>query len=399
MKKTLTTLTILAFMLAAGSALAGAKLQINDEAYIDFGYRLQAYLTHMDTNLDPEPDSGYETMRDFSLRRARLRVKGVINDRISVFMQSDVSGKDMQMIDAFVTYKADPWAQFIMGRNMAPSSRQATTSSGALMAMDRPGLVYKALNWGTRYKYGFNANTYAGTGIDGGDDTVRDNGLTLFGSGPLGENGNLKYYAGIYNGGDTWGVDGNDKDHLAFRAQYNLWDAEGGYYNSSTYLGKKKTLGIGFSYDMQDEVATDGVTGDPVGYALMSADVFLELPNAAGNALTAEFGYNALDFDDAAGSEMYAGSGFYGQAGYYLASGFQPWVMYEMWGSDADENGAGQTPGDFTTLRAGVTYYFEGHNANIKLGFETFSPDVPMTIDGVEEDSINSITLGFFTNY
>ncbi|MFO7607935.1 MAG: porin, partial [Candidatus Krumholzibacteriia bacterium] len=355
MKKTLTTLTILAFMLAAGSALAGAKLEINDEAYIDFGYRLQSYLTHMDTDLNPAED-GMETSRDFVLRRARLRVKGVINDKISIFLQSDVSGKNMQMIDAFVTYKADPWVQFLMGRNMAPSSRQATTSSGALMAIDRPGLVYKALNWGTRYKYGFNATNFAATtGIDAGDDTVRDNGLTLFGTGDMGDNGHLKYYAGMYNGGDTSGVDGNDKDHMAFRVQYNLWDAEAGYYNNSTYLGKKKTLGIGFSYDMQDEVGTDGASGDPFGYALMSADLFLELPSAAGNALTAEFGYSALDFDDAAGSEMYTGSGFYGQAGYYLASGFQPWVMYEMWGSDADENGAGQTPGDFTTLRAGVT--------------------------------------------
>ncbi len=160
----------------------------------------------------------------------------------------------MQMIDAFVTYKADPWLQFYMGRNMAPSSRQATTTSGALMAMDRPGQVYKALNWGTRYKYAFDSQHVHGTGIDTGNDAVRDNGLTVFGSGDVGDNGHLKYYAGMYNGANTTGVAGNDKDHFAFRAQYNLWDAEGGYYNSSTYLGKKKTLGIGVSYDMQDEV-------------------------------------------------------------------------------------------------------------------------------------------------
>ncbi|MFO7609669.1 MAG: hypothetical protein R6X35_10815, partial [Candidatus Krumholzibacteriia bacterium] len=176
-----------------------------------------------------------------------------------------------------------------------------------------------------------------------------------------------------------------------------------GYYNSSTYLGKKKTLGIGFSYDMQDEATwvagDDPLTYGSTSYALMSADMFLELPSAAGNSLTAEFGWNSLDLDDDPSFMAAQGSGFYGQAGYYLASGFQPWVMYEMWGSDADENGAGQTPGDFTTLRAGVTYYFEGHNANVKLGFESFSPDVPMMAGAEEIDSINTITLGFFTTY
>ena len=39
-------------------------------------------------------------------------------------------------------------------------------------------------------------------GLASSPDAVRDNGLTLFGSGALGSKGtsNLKYYAGIYNG-------------------------------------------------------------------------------------------------------------------------------------------------------------------------------------------------------
>lgn len=399
--KTFTTLMVLLVVLAAGSAMAGAKLPIgSDGAYIDLGYRLQTYYQMQDMELNGEGD-GLDSKSDFSLRRARLRVTGVITDKVSIFLQTDVSGKEVQMIDAFVTYKADPWAQFFMGRNMAPSSRQATTSSGALMAMDRPGLVYNGLNWGTRYKVGFNATTFNGTGINGGSDTVRDNGLTLFGSGELGGN-HLKYYVGMYNGGGQAG--GNDTDHVAFRAQYNLWDAEGAYYNSSTYLGKKKTLGIGFSYDMQTEVTTSAApnAGDPdilVDYALMSIDGFLELPSANGNALTVEAAYNMLDFDDAPDFMSNQGSGYYAQVGYYLASGFQPWVLYEAFSTDGAADANGDVFGDFTTIRAGVTYFFDGHRANVKLGFESFKVDQAMMVDGVEEDTINSVTLGFFTTY
>ena len=397
-----TLLMVLAIVSAAGTALAGAKLQVNDDAYIDLGYRLQTYFTNHNADIDPAANAGWGTMRDFSVRRARFRMKGVINDKISMFLQTDVATQDMKMIDAFVTYKADPWLQFYMGRNMAPSSRQATTTSGALMAMDRPGLTYKSLNWGTRYKYGFNANTYMASGISAGPDAVRDNGLTVFGSGDVGEQGHLKYYAGMYNGANTTGIAGNDKDHFAFRAQYNLWDAEGGYYNSSTYLGKKKTLGIGVSYDMQDEVAAYMDNGNvmPTKYALLSADIFLELPNSAGDALTVEGGYNKLDLDDNPAMMSSQGKGFYGQAGYYLASGFQPWFMFESFSSDAAADGNGNTPGDFTTFRAGVTYYFEGQHANIKLGLESFKPDVPFTLaNGSSEDTYTSVTLGFFTTY
>ncbi len=76
--------------------------------------------------------------------------------------------------------------------------------------------------------------------------------------------------------------------------------------------------------------------------------MFLELPNSQGNALTVEGGYNKLDMDDNPNFMSSQGNGFYGQAGYFLASGFQPWVAYESWSSDAQANGNGNTPGDFT---------------------------------------------------
>ena len=409
--KVITTLMVLLIVLVAGSAFAGAKLPVNDDSYIDLGYRLQTYFESFDSDLDPNAN-GYETKSNFKIRRARFRLKGVVNEKVTVFLQTDLGSggtKEVQMIDAFVTYKpASPWFQFVMGRNMVPSSRQATTSSGALMALDRPGQVSNALNWGA------NGTVRAGE-IDGTLDAVRDNGLTLFGSNALGGN-SLKYYLGVYNGVQA-GV--NDKHHIAFRAQYNLWDAEGGYYNSSTYLGKKKTLGIGISYDNQAEVGESDapIAGDPdvlVDYTLMSADAFLELPFSSGGALTAELGMNSLDFDDAIDFSMYQGSGFYGQAGYYFPSGFQPWVLFESFSSDATAYTAtnapipeaeGKVEGDYTAFRVGLTYYIDGQHANVKLAYSSKSMDVPTDYgNGTDatytaEDTVNTITLGFFTTY
>ena len=65
-----TALMVLLIVLVAGSAMAGAKLKINDDAYIDLGFRLQNYLQTMDADVDGG-DDGLESMRHFSTRRAR----------------------------------------------------------------------------------------------------------------------------------------------------------------------------------------------------------------------------------------------------------------------------------------------------------------------------------------
>ena len=429
MNKVMVSLLVsLAVILIAGTALAGANIPINDNASLNLGYRVQAQFINTDMDLDG--DGKLDSYRYFKVRRGRLRLGAKVGDHMTAFLQTDASNKDMQLIDAWVNFKVNPWLQFIMGRNMAPANRQNLTSSGALMAIDRPGIAYKSLTWGTRALHTFSNTTYEfsdSQGLGGGPDAVRDNGLTIFGSNALGSSGSshLKYYVGIYNGiqadlnagvvspTDT-GKDSKSQ-RITLRAQYNLWDAESGYYNSSTYLGTKKTLGIGFSYDMQSEVAQnrDLDTGvlDPnkplADYAYMSADVFLEHPFSSGNALTVEGGWMSLDFDDAVGFLNTQGSGFYGQAGYFIASGWQPWVEFETFDSDfpaltgEGPSYDGTVPGKYTTFRVGVTYYLEGQHANIKLGYESFKSDTPLdeNASGAIEDTISTITLGFYTTY
>ncbi len=387
---------LLASLVIAAPAWAGAELKIDEESSINLGFRAQAFAKFIESDLDG--DGSFEDYTDFQVRRARIRLLGKINKHISAFLQTEFgddsagNGGDVRMIDAFVRVNYNPWAQIYAGLNMAPASRQATTSSGGLMAIGRPGNNTKNLTWGTRSLGRFSTATIGDTAssLNGkATNSVRDMGVTLFGSGSLNDTSHLKYYLGFYDGIQ---VSGNSDRNLRMtaRAQLNFGDAEGGYYNTSTYLGKKKTLAFGVSYDVQDEVmvADAGGYGD---YAYYSVDAFAEWPMGAGT-LTAEAAFSDLDLDSADATALRSeGDGFYVQAGYFQ-NNWQPWIEYESWDSAAT---SGQ--GDYDSYRIGISYFFKGHNANVKAGFETVNSDI--NFSGTNEDSMTSFVIGFFITY
>lgn len=386
-------------LLAGGPSWAGAKLKIDDEASIDLGFRVQALSIQREVDLDG--DGSFDDDTDFRVRRARFRLKGVVNKYVSAFIQTEAAddeggaGSDMRVIDSWVALTYNNWAQLFAGQHMSPSSRMVTTSSGALMTIDRPGMNTKSLTWGTRSTFRFATSTYGDSDAGlRGDNAVRDVGLTFFGSGSFNDTTHLKYYLGAYDGVQDATTD-DDEVRFTTRAQLNLFDPEPGYFNSSTYLGKKKTLAFGISYDVQDSVqdAVDGQgaiigTGD---YEFLSLDAFADWPVGPG-FLTAEAAYSDLDLDDAnASSSQSQGDGYYFQAGYYINQ-WQPWFEYETWDGDADSD-----LGDYDSYRIGISYFFKGHNANIKLGLEKMEPD--QNFSGTTEDDTTTLVLGFYTTY
>ncbi len=373
-------------VLGSGAAQAGAKLKINDDASIDLGFRLQVLNLYTDRDLDG--DGGFEAADRWQVRRARFRLKGIVNKHVEIFLQSDVSGNDVRLIDMFMTLKKNNWNQFIVGLNMAPVLRQNLTSSGALLAIDRPGMAYKSLTWGGRALTTFSTSTFGDTsaGFSNGMG-VRDVGITYFGSGDVGDNAHVKYYLGTYNGIQSGGT---DKERFSARLQYNLFDAEPGYFNLAHYLGKKKTVAFGFAYDTQDSVA-DGANGK-VDYEFVTADLFAEVP-AGNGSLVFEAAYEQLDLADDPDFLGAQGDGFYVQLGYLINKDkWQPWFEYEDWGSD----GPGGR-GSYDILRAGISYFIAGHNANIKFGYEQFNADT--LIGSSREDSIDTIVAGFYVTY
>jgi len=123
-------LVVLASTLITPAAFAGAKIKINDESSIDLGFRIQ--FLAISTQRDLDGDGEWDNFQDLKDRRARFRLKGVINKWAEGFLQTDISsasggsGRDMRVIDAFINLKAHKWAQFYTGINMVPSSRQTS---------------------------------------------------------------------------------------------------------------------------------------------------------------------------------------------------------------------------------------------------------------------------------
>lgn len=379
------------------SATAGAKLKIDDESSIDLGFRVQAmYLNN---------DKDYRSNKDeFRLRRARFRLKGDITKWVTAFLQTEAgldeggTGEDMRLIDAWAMVKPHELLNITAGLHMPATTRENLTSSGALLAIDRPGINNKLMGWGNSGRAAFNTGSLGGTGGGlGGDGNVRDRGVSLFGKSSFDAGTHFKYYLGVFEG-STYRQ--SDSERLAGRVQVNFFDPEPGYFQAATYLGKKMTVAIGLGFDKQNSVASDSVTGEAVDYRLWSLDGFAELPVARGS-LTAEGAFTTLKLDgpgnvmaaSPSGSTLgvaarqVAGKGYYVQLGYYQNK-WQPWVAFESW--NADSVGS---EGDWDAWKGGVSYYIKGHNAAIKVGYES--------VDNKTSGQVGADTfaIGLYTTY
>ncbi len=410
------------FFAGVNTAEAGAKIKIGDDSEFDLGMRVQTQWFFTDKDLEGDalgnPDGRWEDYDDFKVRRARIRLKANVTKWVTAFLQSDVAdGADHKIIDAWVSINAHPWAKLIMGENMAPAQRTNLTSSGGQMTIDRPGLANKNLTWGMNTRYTFNNTSDSNNAVIGAgsaENAVRDTGLTLFGSGTVAEEVHLKYYLGYADGLQNGSL-GDDEERYTARVQLNLGDAEPGYFNLGTYLGKKQTLAIGAFYDTQDRAGTDlvatAITGSlqSFDYSEWGVDIFAEQPIGDG-ALTFDAAYTDLDLDGS--NTQTAGDGYYVQVG-YIFDNWQPWAMYEAWSSDMDSADAlasnavlgttyGSDQGSIDTYRIGLTYFIKGHNANVKIGYERYNSDedIIRNLSGTkDEDTVDTFLVGFYMTY
>jgi hypothetical protein len=387
---------------------AGVKVKIDEDSSLELGFRLQ---TQFLSSTNANADSSGDHEEKFTIRRASIRVGGNVTKWVKFFLQignndepgTDNDASDVEVIDAYINLHVHDLAQIILGGHMVPSSRQHLTSSGALMAIDHPGITGYNLTWGLNGGAVFNTAAFEDGDLDlEGDVNLRDLGATFFGSFSLNDMLHAKYYVGAYNG-IHFRNDGDDKERIAARVQLNFLDPEPTYYNLSTYLGQKKTIGIGASVDHQQRIAHDVVDNNNVNYTFYSVDAFADIPVGPGSA-TVEAGYSNLDLDNSTalrdsdsgaprnGKET-QGQGFYVQSGYFINNlNLQPWALYENWYSDASDD-----LGSWSAWRVGLSYFIKGHNANIKVGFEQFRSD--QDIGGVTDQDIESFLIGFYVSY
>jgi hypothetical protein len=270
------------------AALAEVKVKIGDEGELDLGGSLQTFGRYSDFR-NPnsnDADSGV----DLFLHRGLLRLDGYYTDFVRFFLQTEATGAtdndpSLRVSDASLNLHYHDIAQLIMGLQRVPVNRSILTSDDALMAIDRPGITGYNLTWGLRSRVEFDTTTLRNTnsGIHGPYQD-RDLGGTFFGTFSTSDILHFKYYAGIYRGIQK-SDNGNDNPRFAGRIQMNIFDPEPGYENLGTYLGKKKTIAIGYSNDTQHDVVTNLKDGSGVDYkAFNQVDLFIEHPLGPGSA-------------------------------------------------------------------------------------------------------------------
>ncbi|WP_370980959.1 porin [Agaribacterium sp. ZY112] len=389
----------LALSIASSAAIAEpGTLKLPDNIDMKLGGRLHVLASHSDDSSLAEKD---ET--EYQVRRARIRFSSTVDDWITFFLQTDMvgqqdkSGSGVALIDAFVQFKPKQEAQVVIGQHMSPALRQNVTSSGALLAIDRPSLTYKSLTWGTRALAGFSRKTQPETDAGlRGDVDVRDTGATFFGAADYSEKMHFSYYAGTYEGAQSASGD----KRYTLRGQVNFGDAENGYFNAANYLGKKDTIGLGVSYDQQGSVAKDVTSGHEVDYALSSVDLFVAKAKVTFEAALINLdlgGADQLTFQDgsllgankARGKEA-EGTGYYLQAAYQLGEKWQPWAGYEQWSSNGDNDA-----GSFSSARLGVSYLLNDYSS-FKVGVETWNNEV---VPAGEENEFLTATAGYFITF
>ncbi len=381
--------------LAGGIGQAAVVMQIDESTRIELG--IQANLMAIVTESDVTGDGRLNTDSELRVRRARVRLRGAYEDWLELMLQTEAgsgeggAGLDMRLIDAYVILKPEPAYSLIGGMHLAPSSRQTLNSASTLLAWERPAQSYKALTWGTRANHRFTTSTYAQSDAGlRGDKLVRDSGATIFGTIAAADQIHIKYWAGLYEG-----VAVENDLRATGRVQVNFGDPEPGYFLRGTYLGTRRTLALGASYDMQNLVARED-DGSAVDYRFTSIDLFAEQPLGPGSVTfeaawqTLDLGGAAIDLDGdpetpARDARRAEGDGFYVQAG-YLLNDWMPWVLLETWTSNAPDK-----QGSYDAARFGVTRYFSGQRVKATAAYEVFMARRPFTAAG--EDTIRTATV------
>ena len=334
-------LSILAAALVAlPASTASAQWQIETKdgsASLRVGFLAQPQLETLET-----PD-GEDTSINLFIRRIRVLFGGKVANKWLFFFETDSPnlGKanpdktanptgakdagDIFIQDMFITYDHSAAFKVDFGMMLFPFSHNHGQSAATLLPVD------------------YGAFTFVES-TPLGERVGRDYGVEVRGY-PFGQK--MEYRLAVLQG--VRGVEARNGLRVAGRGVYYPYGADTGYFYGGTWQGTKKILGIGGSFDVQDDYKSGGV------------DLIYERPLAGGEqGVTVQAGWVRFDGGDFLLS-LPRQDTFLVEGGYHLAKGrFTPFVQYTA--RDYDVN----TLADQDTFQAGVAWWLKGHNRNLK---------------------------------
>ena len=307
------------------------------------------------------------------LRRIRLLVGGTLFGDLEYFFETDspnmfkaapdgVRGTSAMVVqDAFVTYKIlKDMVKVDAGFMLPPLSHNAVQGAGTLYGVD------------------YFANSFLHTNVFGQviGPVGRDLGFQLRG---LLLDGLVEYRVGMFQGKRNeqspppaaagappvvpTDVAARNFFRVAGRLQVNFLDPETSFFYSGTYLGAKRILSVGGSYDFQYTT--------PDSYKYWAVDGFLDLPAGPG-AVTAQANLAQWNGGTIAPT-LTKRTAVMAEAGYRIADiklspigRFEElWVPSTTGGATAKE----------TRFGGGLAWWAYGHNSNLKAFVMRVKPD------------------------
>jgi hypothetical protein len=251
----------------------------------------------------------------------------------------------MNIQDAFVTWR--PLGDMVKvdaGYMLPPMSHNALQGATTLYSWDY-------------FAYTFQHNNSFSPGSTA-SPVGRDTGVALR---LLLLGGRIDFRAGAFQGlrNIRTGTDIESRNAPRFtaRLQLNLLDAEPGFFYAGTYLGAKKILSLGGSFDIQDD------------YKYFAGDVFVDMPLGPG-VFTAQVNVARWDtggFITLAAPASPEQTALSSEIGFHFTDlHISPILRGEWLWIDGP---------DVTRLGGGVAYWPFGHNSNLKAFYTRIDPD------------------------
>ena len=360
-------------LLVAGTASA-AKLSFSEKGFVDVGALVQAqYRIEQDA-----AGSGKDPSHDFLLRRARIILSGQFNDNIGFLLATDVSYATgpgtspnvpaagaggasptatgvynaIYLLDAIATYKVSKELVIDAGLMLLPYSHNVITSTARQATLSAFPTLFASNSQRANRDVGF---------------LIR--GLLL--------EDRIYYRMGVFNGVQTRatipavvgppavaaqpGTNGGDAPKFAGMLRFNIAGKEDGYTFCQVCFASSPIVNVGVSAEYQanarrNSAPTAAGVSPSTGLGAQTsgnADFFADIPFNPDLELSFEVLATRVWAGDGAPQ---SGFGVFG----VLSLRFRvigPYVQIEWFNSDAAYVGRGNTTGDLTTYRGGLSWY------------------------------------------
>lgn len=334
--------------LAAMTVVAGPKIEINDDSWLQISVLGQVHYSFLDNSADVD---------DFYLRRGRIILSGQMTDGVKFFMETDNdnAGKHGMSVSTDIQdasmdlriYESENAALWVQtGLILLPFSLENKASAASLLGLD--------YNSETCGKF---VNTFV----------WRDTGAEIHGH----VGGIIGYRAGVFDGYDDYVSGATMKNeeaalrytgHVVFNVLGDTVE-KGDWFSSQNRLGKNKYLVVGFGADSQKNATMTTVTG-PAGISTNQiednasawvADFQSSLPIGDKAAILVNGGYYKWD------NAVFDGTTMSVEAG----------VLYDkvmLTGKCSMEDPDGNNRAETKNYTAGLHYFIKGHN--VRTGIE-----------------------------